>query len=147
MGSTLNRAIPYIDPGDSLNAYPAADQASAERVDTLLFDTGWQPITVQPGFAAVAAPDNPVVRRIGSVLYLRGAFATTGITINNSFTVGTLPVGYRPVVGILYRSGCTNSVQAVAAAAIMLQPAGGLLIRTNGTIASNYHIDFACPLD
>jgi hypothetical protein len=36
MGTTANRQIPYVEPADALNAYPAAMKAQSERLDALL---------------------------------------------------------------------------------------------------------------
>ena len=36
MGSTPVYAIPYVEPGDHPNVWPAADQAAAERLDSVI---------------------------------------------------------------------------------------------------------------
>jgi hypothetical protein len=98
MGTTANRAIPYIEPSDALQTYPTQDKAQADRLDELLFDTGWVACTVQPGYVAQAIP--PMVRRIGSVVYPRGGITSTGISPGGAHAnVLTVPAGFRPILG------------------------------------------------
>jgi hypothetical protein len=136
MGTTVNRAIPYAEPADQLAAYPATDKAAAERLDALLFDTGWVAVTVNAGFAAQSG-FAPQVRRIGSVVYARGGISPTGISVSVSIAgVMTLPAGYWPTMTVHVRAGTSSG--ATAATFIINQANGTIDIRTNATLATYY---------
>lgn len=135
MGSTPNRAIPYTDPADNLNTYPATDKASAERLDALLYDTGWVAVTVNAGYAA-AAGNLPFVRRIGSVVYAKGGVDGTGLAVSTTKGgVMTIPAGFRPPATNFQRAG-TNTGNA--AATLFVQPTGMVDVRTNATLGTLY---------
>jgi hypothetical protein len=137
MGSTPNRAIPYTNPGDPLAGYPAQDQAQAERLDALLFDTGWVACITRAGFAPHAT-DPPQVRRIGSAVYARGAWLPTGMTINNNNAVGDLPAGfYTAGLGsAVIAGGSAGSTTAQPTAVVVNLGTGGIIIRTSATLPS-----------
>lgn len=144
MGTTPNRAIPYVEPADAMNAYPAADKAQAERLDALLFDSGWVAVTVSAGFAAAAGAP-PMVRRIGSVVYARGGWSSTGITTAAIYAVGSCPSGYRPSLDVIARAGTDKGT---AAASLFVAPGGGISLRTNGTASALFYFGGqAWPID
>lgn len=101
MGTTPNLAIPYIEPTDLLANYPTQDKAQADRLEVLLYDTGWVAVTISAGFAADAGGP-PQVRRIGKIIYCRGGWNATGVGATGDFNVGTIPDGWRPTsVGVM----------------------------------------------
>lgn len=106
MGSTANRQIPYVEPTDALANFPTADKAQADRLDALFgIDTGWLAVTISAGFAPVAGTE-PMMRRMGNVVYMKGAWLSTGITVNGTVGVGTLPTAIPvPVTGYLLAAG------------------------------------------
>lgn len=86
--------------------WSGADKAYYGRVGgewvVLWSDTGWQPIAPASGFTSVGAQ----VRRIGSVVYLRGRLdGTVSTGVQNH--IGTVPVGFRPA------GGADNAIGAV----------------------------------
>lgn len=105
-------------------------------------DTGWQNITVNAGFAASGSA--PQYRMIGDVVYLRGAFASTGITTaNTAYTVGTIPVTARPAQTIVYTGGSSSGTPMATKISIS---AAGALVLTVPTTGQSYYINFTYPI-
>lgn len=140
MGTTANRAIPYVEPADTVQTYPAADKAKADRLDALLFDTGWVPITISPGFAA-KSDALPQVRRIGSVIYTRGAWTNTGLAVNGSHGVGTLPAGFAPETPFYVPAGTGAGAQTgVFVIGSGSAPYLGIQLRPGAALSTNYYM-------
>jgi hypothetical protein len=137
MGTTPNRLLPYAEPSDAVAEYPATDKAAMEKLDTLLFDTGWVNVTINPGFA-VWSTNTPRVRRIGNVVYGQGGWGPTGLTASGTFTVGVLPAGFTPLISAFMRAG--TSAGAVAATMIMNAGTGTIDMRLNASVGSWYAI-------
>lgn len=138
MGTTPNRAIPYVEPGDTVQIYPAAMKSQSDRIDTVLgADSGWVAVGISAGFAAHT--EAPMVRKIGNIVYIRGAWAATGIGTAASYSVGTIPAGFRPIVGVLGRVGTDAGPSN---AGFIINTAGAVQIRTgSGHVASaSYYI-------
>lgn len=79
---------------DSISAALGAVKASTTaRLSALESDSGW-----------VSVPTSSIltstfyVRKIGNVVYTRGTFSGTAVTLGNGtyFLLGTIPAGYRP---------------------------------------------------
>lgn len=105
-------------------------------------DTDWQNITVNAGFAASAAV--PQYRMIGDVVYLRGAFASTGITsANTAYTVGTIPAAARPSQTIVYTGSSSSATPTSTKISIS---SAGALVLTVPTTGSSYYINFTYPI-
>lgn len=96
-------------------------------------DTGWVNVTIAGGFAAAA--DHPQVRRIGNVVYMQGGWLNTGISTTTNYTVGTVPVGFRPTVDLTFAVGSST---AAALASGFVTAAGSVLLRTSGTLGGYY---------
>lgn len=61
----------------------------------LHYDSGWILIPLRAGFTF--SGENPMYRRLGNVIYLRGRVATTASTFTTAtVAVGDLPAGFRP---------------------------------------------------
>jgi hypothetical protein len=61
-------------------------------------DTGWTPLTLDATWQSYSDGDTPAVRRIGSVVYLRGGVTrlTSTAAANVASGISTLPAGFRP---------------------------------------------------
>lgn len=71
-------------------------QTIFERLDALeaaVSDTGWCDLNLENGVQAYAAGNKPQYRRIGKVVFLRGA--VTNVNVRNT-VIATLPEGFRP---------------------------------------------------
>lgn len=100
-------------------------------------DTGWVNVTIASGFAGLGGVEAPAVRRIGKQVFMRGGWSNTGIVLNSSNTVGTLPSSqFWPVVNSISRTG--TSVGAAAASGFVVASNGSVQIRTNGTGSTYY---------
>lgn len=97
-------------------------------------DTGWVPLIILPGFAA-AVDEDPEVRRIGGVVYVRGIFSNTGLTANGTFTVAELPPGFAPPINYPLRAGTQSGA---INGTIFFFATGDVQIRTGPTLGSYY---------
>ena len=111
MGTPLNAAT--LCSGEILTSLGLSEDAVPSDVFNAILlkitDTGWQSLwanndpNTDPSVTVKAYSDNkdnaPEYRRIGSVVYLRGAVSaqkTVAGGISSSITIGTLPLGMRP---------------------------------------------------
>lgn len=118
-----------VGPG-GLTSHGLVTAASFTNQD----DTGWVNVTVAGGFAAQAG-DAPQVRRIGNIVYARGGWSNTGMAINTTHNVGTIPAGSRPLGNVVGRAGTsTGATQAT----MFVTPAGAVQIRTGGALSAYY---------
>lgn len=101
-------------------------------------DSGWVNITILGGFTAQAGAEIPQVRKIGSVVYLRGGWTNAGMAVNGTYSVGTIPSGYRPPVNTV---GTAGSSTGAATCTVHMTTAGDVQIRTSGTLGAYYKID------
>lgn len=90
------------------------------------YDTGWQNVTVNSGYAAQGSV-LPQVRRIGKVVHARWGWSNTGVTPSAAHTVGVIPEGFRPSQSVYFRWG-TNSAASVAGGVVF--NGGSVEIRT-----------------
>jgi hypothetical protein len=140
MATTTNYGWPLPDPTAAPDVPYDLDQLG-QAIDAEFADTGWVDVTVSGGFAAMAGAEKPQVRKIGPVVYLRGGWSNTGIAAaNTTYTVGTVPSGYRPPSGCPTVGACGSSVGA-AIAGLHIDTAGSVQIRTSGTLGSYYKMD------
>lgn len=101
-------------------------------------DMDWTNITVSSGFAAMSG-NAPQYKIIGGVVYLKGGFASTGISaINTLYNIGTIPAGFRPTTIVVY-PGMTTA-NAPDETKITVSSAGVLSISVS-TTGSNYYIN------
>lgn len=106
-------------------------------------DTGWVNITVNAGFAASGSV--PQYRMIGNIVYLRGAFASTGMTTaNTAYTVGQLPAVAYPSTTVVY-AGHTSSATVSTFSKVSISSTGAINISVSATGASAY-INFSYPI-
>ncbi len=71
-------------------------------------DTGWQPIAIQSGFTSQGA-EIPQVRRLNGVVYSRGGWSGTGLTVSSTVTgIGIVPAGFRPTQNVIHRAGSAS---------------------------------------
>lgn len=102
-------------------------------------DSGWVNVTVAGGFAAMTSPEQPQVRLIGKVVYLRGGWTNTGVAaINTTYTVGTIPPGFRPPVNMV---GAGGSATGAGIPVIFILPAGDVQVRTGPVLGTYYKMD------
>lgn len=57
------------------------------------YDSGWNDIPLSPGITAYEEASTPQYRKIGSIVYIRGA--VIGVTAKNT-VIGNLPTGFKP---------------------------------------------------
>lgn len=83
------------------NIYDAVEQLETEMTSVLaalptlqaaVSDSGWNALPLSEGVEAYATTQIPQYRKIGKVVFIRGA--VKGITATG--TIATLPAGYRP---------------------------------------------------
>ena len=98
-------------------------------------DMDWTNVTISSGFAPMSG-NPPQYKIIGSVVYLRGAFAATGIAagVNN---VGTLPAGFRPSVTAIYAGFTSASTNTHTKISITNT---GVMSIVSPNTGSNYYI-------
>ncbi len=137
-GYTDPLAIPYPVAGDTMrDAVSTIAQQAAEKVDDLLSAVpGVNPsarvnITAAAGWTV--SGDAGVWRRAG-MAHLHVRVTRNGNTAwGASATIATVPVGYRPLAGVVYASGVVNSsgsstplfvTSAGDVVAVFAQPAG-----------------------
>lgn len=141
MGTTPTYALPYPELTDQANV-PVDMRELAEATDALLTapgDTGWVAVSINAGFGPLSGQP-PMVRRIGKIVYAKGAFSSTGITTAAPYAVGAVPTGYRPSGDVLTRSGTDKGTSA---ATLIIGANGAVSLRTNGTASTFY--GFAAP--
>lgn len=71
----------------------------------LLYDSGWVDIAINAGFA-MQGTEKPQVRNKDGVIYVRGGWNTTGLTVAGNYDVGVVPAGYRPAFTHHMQMGC-----------------------------------------
>lgn len=117
-----------------MTAVVAGQVITADVIDDLFADTGWQNITVAGGFAAQAG-DTPQIRSVAGVVYLRGGWANTGMTINTTHNVGALPAGFFPAYNVVFRAGTSSGATQ---GTVFITPAGGIQVRTGAALSAYY---------
>ncbi|GAA0639720.1 hypothetical protein GCM10009547_49530 [Sporichthya brevicatena] len=98
-------------------------------------DTGWQDVTTLPGFAI---QQQPQVRKIGDVIYMRGGWSNTGLSATTNHNVGTVPVGFRPPDGthdLIIRAGTSGGNSS---GVFFVSASGNVQLRTSSTLGSYY---------
>lgn len=112
----------------------AGETIDADEINALHADTGWTDITISAGFAAQGT-DTPQVRKIGGIVYARGGWANTGMAINNTYSVGTLPAGFLPARNIVGRWGTATGATS---GTLFITTAGVVQVRTGGALSTYY---------
>lgn len=126
-GGTTPSGLPYPSPTDPVAAGADAIRALAESTDPFVGDTGWVDIVLAGGIYPPNAPERPMVRRIGSLVNVRGGIQTAAFTLGGPvLNVGTVPVGYRPDVPVMSVMGAPGSVDN--AAMVRTDASGQLLV-------------------
>ena len=109
--TTPNLSIPYPLAADSVASYPALAKQQAEKIEALVYDSGWVNCFYKAGFTA-GTPGQLQARRIGSIVLLRGG-ATGSLPVNIYTPISTIngaipapPVDvYAPAFGTSGKSG------------------------------------------
>lgn len=102
-------------------------------------DSGWVSVTIQPTFALHTDPAK--LRKVGNVVYARGAFANTGMSVNGTHTIATLPAGFFPTAGFYHPAGCSAgaiTAQFVIGAGTSFD---SIQIRPGATLSSSYYMN------
>lgn len=124
---------------------PYAIKALSDAVDAALAtaarDYGWVNIGVNSGFAAQGA-QIPQVRRVGKFVHAHWGWSSTGLAINNTYTVGSVPVGYRPIVDTEAIAAVSSSGQAVGH--FFVTTLGDVQLRTGSTLGAYYLLSSGC---
>lgn len=149
--SNVDHTHAWNSIGDKPTAFPPTThthtQAQVDGLDAKLAaltaataDTGWLPITLREGFPAQSG-FAPEIRRIGSVVFLRGGVNGAALSATNtSYIVGDIPSsgGLRPSRD-LYLMG--SSSQANFAPLVVLGAGGAITIRTAAVLGGYYLLD------
>lgn len=124
---------------------PYSIKALADAVDAALAtaakDYGWVNITVNSGFAAQGTQP-PQLRRVGPFVHAHWGWSNTGLAINNTYTVGTIPVGYRPIVDTEPIAAVSSSGAAVGH--FFVTTGGDVQLRTGATLGAYYMLSAGC---
>lgn len=100
MASTPKMLIPYVDPTFALANFPTDDKAKADRLDVLLYDTGWINLTPISGTGTFR------YRSIARIVYIQtnlsGMTSVAGGASGAVLAAGVLPAAYRPTVTGIY---------------------------------------------
>jgi len=104
-------------------------------------NTSWINITINSGFVASGAV--PQYRIVGDIVYVRGAFSSTGFTAGTAGACGQLPVSAYPTTSVIY-SGATNSATALFNK-VSISGSGTISITPESASTTNY-ITFSYPL-
>lgn len=90
-------------------------------------DSGWKTLPLASGISAYSDAQLPQYRKIGEVVYLRGA--VKGVDANET-VVATLPTGHRPTQTHSYvQNGTVYGTQAIVTR---------MIVRINGDIVVQY---------
>jgi hypothetical protein len=112
----------------------ATNTSGIATINTKIADSGW--INIVPT-APFAVQDTIYVRKIGSQVFCRGGWNNTGMSASATNTsLGTVPVGYRPVVNYVFRAGTASG--AGAASFFIESGTGFIQCRTNATLSAYY---------
>lgn len=106
-------------------------------------DTGWVNVTTSAGFTV---QDQPRVRLKAGIVYFVGGWSNAGMAINGTYSVGTIPAGYRPTITtavIIYAGAATGATGGV----MRLQSDGTIQVRTGATLGAYYIGSAAYPVD
>lgn len=142
--------IAWPDVEDKPTAFPPETHTHTQaqvdglddRLDAIEADTDWVPITLRSGFPEQSG-FSPEIRRIGSVVYLRGGVNGSALSATNtSYIVGDIPAtpaGLRPATRDLYLMGASS--QANFAPLVVLHTSGAITIRTAAVLGGYYLLD------
>jgi hypothetical protein len=138
-GAPVNSGVEGSMHWDSLNNILYIYNEGAWK--TIYGSTSWTNITVNSTFAASGSA--PQYRIIGDIVYLRGAFASTGMTAGNAAACGQLPTGAYPAQTIVYPGSTSQGSASVNKIAIT---SGGALSITPEIASGSHYINFSYPL-
>lgn len=102
-------------------------------------DTGWTDIPAKTGFTRQTGDDRPQVRKRGGQIYLRGGWTNAGMAASGTFTVATLPAGFRPP-NTSWPNFRAYSSSVAAGGDMFITTGGDLQIRTPATLGSFYAV-------
>lgn len=112
--------------------------------EVLPADTGWVAISIVAGFAAHTDP--PVVRRIGKIVQVKGAFTTTGMGVNGSYSAGIIPAGFEPPLAFYQAAGCSSG--SITAQFVIGASAGNTIqVRTGAALSTAYYLSGSWTID
>jgi hypothetical protein len=93
-------------------------------------DSGWVTVSTATGYFRQNSID-PMVRKIGNVVFMRWGWGSSGMVASSTFTVGTIPAGYRPAQDVYCRPGVNNAANDVQG---VIYTTGAVEIRTGATL-------------
>jgi hypothetical protein len=131
MGTTPNVAIPYVEPSDPLANYPTQDKAKADRLEVLLYDTGWVNLTPASGTGTFR------YRCLARIVYIQANLSgITSIAAGASGLIlagGILPATYRPTATSIY--GVANMGATLVGLAIVSSNDGNIQLLNSSASA------------
>ena len=139
--TTPNLSIPYPLAADSVASYPALAKQQAEKIEALVYDSGWVNVPLASGITAQSGIPFQV-RRIGSVVYPRWGVNSAGIALSRQTLIGTVPAGFRPLTSI-YIPAATNTANMARA---NIEPNGTIYLSTPATSSAYYLIYAPWPI-
>jgi hypothetical protein len=95
-------------------------------------------VSIAGGKAALASA--PQVRKIGSVVYARGGWSSTGISAGSN-TAGTIPSGYRPTQQLIFTPGMSA---AGSQGRMAIGSDGVVEIDATASVATQWRLDTCC---
>lgn len=100
-------------------------------------DTGWLTCATKAGFAALTGSEIPQASYFNGAVYLRGGWSNTGIGVNGSYTVASLPAAIPNPSGN-GASFAIGSASGASMALCIITAGGDIIIRTPATASSYY---------
>ena len=114
-----------------------------EDITELQYDSGWITATLDNGYTA-ATGLAPAYRKIGNVVYIRGA-VTKSSEISLNASIFTLPEGYRPLMAHQYMSAhCTSGSGQMGELVMQVSLAGAVEPFAGGTTGSGGRMISVC---
>lgn len=128
------RGVPALADSD-----PAAliGQYSRDLRTWLYGDTGWQDCTLASGIVA-SGGITPGVRRIGAVVYLRGAITNATLSAGSAKAIGTVPAGFQPDAWSYYMSPSNTPANT---ARLVVKSNGEMEITTPSTLGTYFTLN------
>lgn len=145
--STIKGRAAAAGTGDATDLSVAQVATLLEGQFTPYGDAAWTTVTLATGYSMTPADlypashtyAEPAYRKIGGVVYLRGA---ARCTTAGYFTLATLPAGYRPANDAMFVGHSATTTGTNAETMIWIYT-DGQIVTTGGNIAT-FHLDGIC---
>lgn len=124
----------YPDEGTAfnINTIMSTAMSSVEsKVGPHIVDTGWVDVTIKSGYTG-----NVQVRRIGKLVYFKGAFNKSSAMAAGLHAVGTVPAGFRPLSYLDSSAPLWPNPSAGGSVFGTVVPNGAIELRIPGNIGS-----------